>query len=250
MPQRRQPRRGYRFMPDADPRHVYHDVLFALDAHRGSHQQRRAVAVGRYVARSQRNLAAARSDVAAPSGCGTGYYSAVDGGAGRSAVRTGHRRRSTMPATWRATRRRGARRRGRRLRAVHGDGCAVSTAGPAGCDPWSAPVPRILCRLARCSAARRPTGLPADLAAARRLHAEGDARRVQPTGLAPSCCAALGSFRSSGHAMRTLDEAPGRADRGGPCRSGPLAAAQPPRAGWKLLAARRRVLPVLARDRS
>jgi protein-L-isoaspartate(D-aspartate) O-methyltransferase len=65
-------RRGYRATPDADPRHVYHDVLVALDAARGINNG--APSLWAYVF-DQVQLAPGEQVLHLC--CGTGYYSAI-----------------------------------------------------------------------------------------------------------------------------------------------------------------------------
>lgn len=63
---------GYRITPDADPRHVYHDVLFALDA-----TQRINNGVPSLWAYVLDRMALAPDQHVLHLGCGTGYYSAI-----------------------------------------------------------------------------------------------------------------------------------------------------------------------------
>ncbi len=65
-------RGGYRTTPDADPRHVYHDVLVALDAARGINNG--LPSLWAFVL-DQMHLAPGEHVLHL--GCGTGYYSAV-----------------------------------------------------------------------------------------------------------------------------------------------------------------------------
>jgi len=65
-------RGGYRLTPDADPRHVYHDVLVALDADRRINNG--APSLWAYVL-DQTGIA--RGERVLHLGCGTGYYSAI-----------------------------------------------------------------------------------------------------------------------------------------------------------------------------
>src|SRR5271166_1967370 len=63
---------GYRITPDADPRHVYHDVLFALDATRRINNG--APSLWAYVLD---RMDLAPDEHVLHLGCGTGYYSAI-----------------------------------------------------------------------------------------------------------------------------------------------------------------------------
>jgi protein-L-isoaspartate(D-aspartate) O-methyltransferase len=65
-------RGGYRATPDADPRHVYHNVLFALDATRRINNG--APSLWAYVLD---NMKLAAGERVLHLGCGTGYYSAI-----------------------------------------------------------------------------------------------------------------------------------------------------------------------------
>lgn len=65
-------RGGYRLTPDADPRHVYHDVLVALDADRRINNG--APSLWAYVLDK---TAIVRGERVLHLGCGTGYYSAI-----------------------------------------------------------------------------------------------------------------------------------------------------------------------------
>ena len=65
-------RGGYRVTPDADPRHVYHDVLFALDA--GQRINNGSPSLWAYVLD---RMDIAPNEHVLHLGCGTGYYSAV-----------------------------------------------------------------------------------------------------------------------------------------------------------------------------
>ncbi|HET7883129.1 MAG TPA: methyltransferase domain-containing protein [Acetobacteraceae bacterium] len=63
---------GYRVTPDADPRHVYHDVLFALDASRRINNG--APSLWAY---ALDHVDLSPGERVLHLGCGTGYYSAV-----------------------------------------------------------------------------------------------------------------------------------------------------------------------------
>src|ERR1700760_3716166 len=63
---------GYRVTPDADPRHVYHDVLFAPDASRRINNG--APSLWAY---ALDHMDLSPGERVLHLGCGTGYYSAV-----------------------------------------------------------------------------------------------------------------------------------------------------------------------------
>ena len=125
---------------DADPRHVIATCCSQLSDIAQVNQRRRTVVVG-LCARPAwiwRRISALLH-----LGCGTGYYSAVDGGAGRRAAgrsppwsTTRDARAIAPPKPW---------LRGRWVRAAASATDHGSMAGRR-MRSWSVPVPRILCR--------------------------------------------------------------------------------------------------------
>ena len=144
-------RGGYRTTPDADPRHVYHNVLVALDEARSINNGSPSLWA---VVLDRLDIAASESVLHL--GCGTGYYSAilaelvgVDGhvdrrGAGPGAGGNGHARRWRM---W------------PQVVAVQADGAAFAS-GPQRRHRGQRRGDASIAGLAGGAAARRPAAMP------------------------------------------------------------------------------------------